>query len=149
MLFSTNRSLPQSPTTDQHVLLQRLLEPRESKRLNDSYKVRLTVKLLLVLVSAQGFEIQQVGLVVDLVELQRHLGELAGDGIAFANAQVKRIDRLPLEIERFHGPVHFVHDVVRLALRPDPKVPLGSFHRSFARSGRTFTGAQCPLTERG
>ena len=76
-----------------HVLLK-----KKSKCLNVTHKVRLTIKLLLVLVSAQGFEIQQVGLVVDLVELQRHLGELAGDGIAFANAQVKRIDRLPLKI---------------------------------------------------
>ena len=30
------------------------------------------------------------------------------------------------KIERLHGPVDLVHDVLRLALRPDPQVPLGA-----------------------
>ena len=45
------------------------------------------------------------------------------------------------EIKSLHCSVHFVHDVVWLALRTDSEVPFGSFDRRFVHS--------CALTSTG
>ena len=47
---------------------------------------------------------------------------------------VVRVDHFPLEVERLHGPVDLAHDVVRLALAPDPEVPLAPLDGSTAVS---------------
>lgn len=119
-----------------------------------------------VFLRTEALEIQQVGLVVHLIELQWHFGVLFVDGILPANPDMEGIDRLPFlyqrkfnrrgsrsfqlrvayEFQRFHGSVHLVHDVMRLALRPDSQVPFGSLHRSLV-TRRSFTSTSCPLPE--
>lgn len=43
------------------------------------------------------------------------------------HSHVERVDDLPLKVKRGHRPEHLVHDIVRLTLRPDAQMPLGSF----------------------
>ena len=38
-----------------------------------------------------------------------------------------RIDHFPFKVQSFHGPVYLTHNVMRLALTPNSKVPLASF----------------------
>ena len=40
------------------------------------------------------------------------------------------VDDLPLKVEGLHGTVNFAHDVVRLGLAPDAKMPLAALDRS-------------------
>ena len=40
------------------------------------------------------------------------------------------VDDLPLKVEGLHGTVDFAHDVVRLGLAPDAKMPLAALDRS-------------------
>lgn len=98
---------------------------------------------MFVFIRAETLKVQEVRLVVDLVKLQRHFGVTSIHRVLAAHSNVKRIHHLPFlrktdkrriqqtipemfilrqithKVQRFHGSVNLVHDVVGLTLRSD------------------------------
>ena len=67
----------------------------DGQRRQDALDGAILTRTLLVFFGIEGFEIQQVGFVIHLVELQRHLGVLLADGVLAAHLHVVRVHRLP------------------------------------------------------
>lgn len=114
----------------------------ERSKGRNSFRYILTGTNMFVFIRAETLKVQEVRLVIDLVKLQRHFSVPSIHRVLTAHSNVKRIHHLPFlkktkirriqqmipeklispnthKVQRFHGSVNLVHDVVGLTLRSD------------------------------